>query len=164
MSAPIYSSFDYCPRMVREFLDSHQGKDIERATAKEPVYRAGELAPCDALTAMYGVRKPRYAYAASREVSAVSALANCLNGDLRFFQLKKHKKYRKCSCTTTLTGFSFASGASEVLLNSVFLYLLFAWIVNARQKPNEVLEPCQWKWSWVYPEERYACLPLSAEL
>ena len=43
----IYSSFDYCPRMVREFLDSHQGKDIERATAKELFYRVGELAPCD---------------------------------------------------------------------------------------------------------------------
>lgn len=43
----IYSSFDYCPQMVRDFLDSHQGEDIERATAKELFYRVGELAPCD---------------------------------------------------------------------------------------------------------------------
>ena len=121
----IYSSFDYCPRMVREFLDSHQGKDIERAMAKELFYRVGGIGLCGC------------------EVSAESALANCLNGDLRFFQFEKNiKNTRKCSCTTTLTGFSFASGASEVLLNSVFcIYCLLGLSMLARSH-TRYLEPC----------------------
>lgn len=96
-----------------------------------------------ALTAMTWSAEAEICLCAFREVSAVSTLANCLNGDLRFFQFEKNiKNTRKCSCTTTLTGFSFASGASEVLLNSVFcIYCLLGLSMLARSQ-TRYLEPC----------------------
>ena len=96
-----------------------------------------------ALTARTWIAEAEICLCASREVSEVSALANCLNGDLRFFQFEKIiKNTRKCSCTTTLTGFSLASGASEVLLNSVFcIYCLLGLSMLARSQ-TRYLEPC----------------------